>query len=75
MAGRGKDIMAKEWFKDLDLDGLRQKNFVAPYIPEAKHFFDQDSDDESFGSDADFTSTRSVSLRTDIVKHSSLMGR
>ena len=33
LAGRGKDIMAKEWFDELNLDELRQKKFPAPFIP------------------------------------------
>jgi serine/threonine protein kinase len=33
LAGRGKDIMAKDWFKDLDLGVLRQKKHPAPFIP------------------------------------------
>lgn len=37
LAGRGKDIMSKDWFKELELDDLRQKKFTAPYIPEAKN--------------------------------------
>jgi len=55
LAGRGKDIMAKEWFKELQLDDLRQKKYTAPYIPEIKTFSGSDSD-ESFRSDADFSS-------------------
>jgi hypothetical protein len=27
------DIMAKEWFSELDLDDLRQKKYKAPFIP------------------------------------------
>lgn len=33
LAGRGKDILAKDWFKELDLGELRQKKFPAPFIP------------------------------------------
>lgn len=33
LAGRGKDILAKEWFADLDLGEVRQKKFPAPFIP------------------------------------------
>jgi len=33
LAGRGKDIMAKEWFDDLNLDELRQKKHPAPFVP------------------------------------------
>ena len=33
-ATRGKEIMAKDWFKGLKLDDLRQKKHPAPYIPD-----------------------------------------
>lgn len=33
LAGKGKDIINKEWFKELDLCELRQKKFQAPFIP------------------------------------------
>ncbi len=33
LAGRGKDIMAKAWFKELDLGKLREKKHPAPFIP------------------------------------------
>jgi serine/threonine protein kinase len=44
LAGRGKDIMSKDWFKGLELDDLRQKKFTAPYMPEAKNLSGSDSD-------------------------------
>lgn len=34
LAGGAKDIIAKEWFQDLNLDDLRQKKFKAPFIPQ-----------------------------------------
>jgi serine/threonine protein kinase len=33
LAGRGKDIVAKDWFNEYDLDQLRQKKVKAPFIP------------------------------------------
>lgn len=33
LAGRGKDIMAKEWFDELDLGQVRQKKHPAPFKP------------------------------------------
>ena len=33
LAGKGKDIINKEWFNELDLCELRQKKFQAPFIP------------------------------------------
>jgi serine/threonine protein kinase len=36
LAGRGKDIMAKAFFDELDLAELRQKKFKAPFIPKNK---------------------------------------
>ena len=33
LAGRGKDIIGMDWFKDLDLGELRQKKHRAPFIP------------------------------------------
>jgi serine/threonine protein kinase len=36
LAGRGKDILAKKWFSDLELDDLRQKKYKAPFIPHNK---------------------------------------
>ena len=35
-ASRGKDILAKEWFDELNLDELRQKKHPAPYLPDNK---------------------------------------
>lgn len=32
----GKDIMAKNWFRSLNLDDLRQKKYKAPFIPRNK---------------------------------------
>mmetsp|Transcript_18535 Transcript_18535/g.45924 ORF Transcript_18535/g.45924 Transcript_18535/m.45924 type:complete len:938 (+) Transcript_18535:155-2968(+) len=31
---RGKEIIAKDWFKELTLDDLREKKYKAPYIPD-----------------------------------------
>lgn len=73
LAGRGKDILAKEWFEELELDDLREKNFKAPYIPDnatmdrllRKTLCSSDSG-ESFRSDADFSSSRSsIFIETD----------
>jgi serine/threonine protein kinase len=33
LSGRGKDIMAMTWFRELDLKALRQKKHPAPFIP------------------------------------------
>jgi serine/threonine protein kinase len=33
LAGRGKDIINREWFRDLDLVECRQKRHEAPFIP------------------------------------------
>jgi serine/threonine protein kinase len=33
LAGRGKDIMSKKWFADLDLNELRDRTYKAPFIP------------------------------------------
>lgn len=34
LAGRGKDIITKDWFKELNLDDTRQKKVKAPFIPQ-----------------------------------------
>ena len=66
LAGRGKDIMAKEWFIGLELDDLRQKKYEAPYIPNSvtlghllKSTLSKSDSEESFGSDADFSGSLS----------------
>jgi serine/threonine protein kinase len=33
LAGRGKDIINKDWFRDLDLVDCRQKRHAAPFVP------------------------------------------
>lgn len=66
LAGRGKDIMTKEWFDGLVLDDLRQKNYIAPYEPENRMMdrllkggaTDSDSD-ETYETETDFSSVRS----------------
>lgn len=56
LAGRGKDIMAKDWFKELDLSQLRQKKHPAPFIPK------NDELDEMVAESMHGASTRSSSI-------------
>lgn len=53
LAGRGKDIIAKDWFRELDLGELRQKRHPAPFVPKKEALseavqksFDEPSDIE-----------------------------
>lgn len=41
LAGGGKDILNKEWFRDLDLVAMRQKRVKAPFIPHNQKLDDE----------------------------------
>lgn len=68
LAGRGKDIIAKAWFKDLDLGELRQKKHPAPFIPK------NDELDEMVGRASIQSGTGSITSMNSIGPPSEMFG-
>jgi serine/threonine protein kinase len=59
LAGGGKDIINKKWFAFLDLDDLRQKKYMAPFIPLNKLLEEQIMDSSTITNDAETSSIKS----------------
>eukprot|EP00934_Nitzschia_sp_Nitz4_P005950 Nitzschia sp. Nitz4//scaffold21_size171442//80522//83295//NITZ4_002167-RA/size171442-processed-gene-0.161-mRNA-1//-1//CDS//3329542429//5940//frame0 len=62
LAGRGKDILAKDWFSELNLDSLRQRVHKAPFVPSKPSNLEEHLDDDVEERDAPRSSFQVATL-------------